>query len=58
MIKKKYKLSKEEMLKYEEYFSKMKDYTISPALVQNWCFKYRKEEIEEMMKEMMKEMSK
>jgi chaperone BCS1 len=44
MIKHKFKLSEEEMLKYEEYFSKIKDRSVTPAKVQNECFKYSKAE--------------
>jgi hypothetical protein len=50
MIAHKYKLSKEELLKYEEYFTQIKDYRISPAKVQNACF--RCEDIEEVLKEL------
>jgi hypothetical protein len=41
------------MSKYTESISKLLSKEISPALVQNKCFKYAKEEIEEMLKEML-----
>jgi hypothetical protein len=44
MIKHKFKLTEEEMLKYEEYLSKIKDINITPAKVQNECFKYSEAE--------------
>jgi hypothetical protein len=53
MIQTKYKLTAEEMSKYTESISKLLSKEISPALVQNKCFKYAKEEIEEMLKEML-----
>jgi len=42
------------MLQYKELISKLLDKEISPALVQNKCFTYAKEEIEEMLKELSK----
>jgi ATP-dependent 26S proteasome regulatory subunit len=54
MIQTKYKLSSNEMLKYTESISKLEK-EISPALVQNKCFRYAKEEIEEMLKELLTE---
>jgi len=46
MVKNKFELTEEEMMffidKYSEQFAQMKDYNISPADVQNICFKYQK----------------
>lgn len=36
-------------VKYKNYFSKMKDYVISPADVQNICFKYKNENVIEIL---------
>ena len=44
MIKHKFKLSEEEILKYEDYFSSIKYKEVSPAKVQNECFKYSEAE--------------
>jgi len=41
------------MLRYESLLKSLRNKEISPALVQNKCFKYAKEEIEEMLKEML-----
>jgi SpoVK/Ycf46/Vps4 family AAA+-type ATPase len=54
MIQTKYKLSEEEMVEYKEYFSVFKDYTISPALVQNKCFEYTKNEVVILLNELIK----
>lgn len=53
MIQTKYKLSDEEMLQYNESLEKLESKSLSPALVQNKCFKYGKEEINEIIKELM-----
>jgi hypothetical protein len=53
MIKSKYKLSEEEISKYKEEISKLLSKEISPALVQNKCFKYGKEEIEELLHDLL-----
>jgi hypothetical protein len=52
MIKYKYKLREEEMEKYKEEIKKIKD--VSPAKVQNVCFKYNKKEIKEVLEELQK----
>ena len=52
MIQTKYKLSDEEMLKYDELLESLRSKEISPALVQNKCFTYTREGIEEMLKEL------
>jgi hypothetical protein len=36
-------------VKYKKYFDKMKDYVISPADVQNICFKYKNENVTEIL---------
>jgi hypothetical protein len=38
-----------ENAKYKKYFDKMKDYVISPADVQNICFKYKNENVIEIL---------
>jgi SpoVK/Ycf46/Vps4 family AAA+-type ATPase len=35
--------------KYKKYFDKMRDYVISPADVQNMCFKYKNENVTEIL---------
>ena len=50
MVVYKFKLSEEELLKYEDYFTKIKDLDVSPALVQNLCF--RCEDVELLLKEL------
>ena len=48
MITHKFKLTQEELLVYEDKINSLES-NISPALVQNMCFKYRKDEINEML---------
>jgi SpoVK/Ycf46/Vps4 family AAA+-type ATPase len=38
---------------YQTYFENMRDYVLSPAEVQNICFKYSAENIEECLTEIM-----
>ena len=52
MIKYKYKLKEEDMKLYKEEIKKIKE--VSPAKVQNLCFKYKKEEIKEVLAELQK----
>jgi len=51
MIQTKYKLSDEETMSYEEYYKKIVK-SLSPALVQNKIFKYKREEIEKLLEEL------
>jgi len=47
MIKAKYKLSDGELAEYDDRLKQIEKKQISPALVQNMCYKYEKEEIVE-----------
>ena len=42
MIKYKYKLTDEEMLKYKDKINKISKTNVSPAKVQNLCFTHKK----------------
>jgi hypothetical protein len=46
MIKYKFQLNNDELLKYARFFDEFKDYAFTPAEVQNICFRYTKTEIE------------
>jgi hypothetical protein len=52
MVAYKFKLSKEELCGYNKYYDGIVNNSLSPAIVQNLCFKYKKENLDKLHEEL------